>query len=466
MTSSLLRNALLTGATSLVLLGFGAGCGDIFGSLFDEEEPSPPGETTPPLLPPPNFPTTDAKPCTGLCTRQKQCAGGQTTSVSGKVFDPAGKVPLYNVLVFVPNATLAPIVTGASCDRCGNVSGNPLVTAITDASGAFKLENVPVGADIPLVVQVGKWRRQIVLPNVAECTDTPLVDGTARLPRNKYEGDLPQMAIATGDADPFECLLTKMGIDTAEFSRDTADGRVHFYRENGVNMTPPAPAASTLYTSAAKMKNYDIVFLPCEGAERDKSDEADANLVEYTRVGGRVFTTHYGYAWLHLGAAPFPTTGNWSPGLPDRYSTVTPSTINQGFPKGAAFAQWLTNVGASTTLGTIDLQEARHDLRAGNDPPSTTWMTTTSMPAPETNATMHVTFNTPIGVPEDQQCGRVVFSDFHVSADAKVDGQPFPSSCKAGDLSGQEKALEFMLFDLSSCIQSDKEPPQAPPIVN
>lgn len=200
------------------------------------------------------------------------------------------------------------------------------------------------------------------------------------------------------------------------------------------------------------------------GLERNKPDAADQNLVDYTAVGGRVFTTHYGYAWLHLGAQPFPTTGNWQPEQqPDHYSSPLPVTINQGFPKGAAFAQWLVNVQASQTLGTMDIIESRHDLNSASDPPSTTWMTTTQMPGPNANATMHITFNTPIGVAEDQQCGRVVYSDFHVSADAKVPNKKFPSSCKDGDLTPQEKALEFMLFDLSSCIQSDKVPPSAPP---
>jgi len=462
------RRTLSCGAALAVVL-VATACGSFTDSLFGEGGDDPPPPSNGGLFGSQNGDGGGAggdggtKPCTNLCQRQLKCPGGLTTSLSGKVFDPAGKVPLYNVLVYVPNAPVAPITTGASCDRCGTVSGDPLVSTLTDPSGSFTLENVPIGGDIPVVVQIGKWRRQFVVPNVPQCVDTALPAAQTRLPRNKSEGDLPQMAIASGEADPFECLLVKMGLDKAEFTHDDAGGRVHYYVENGVDTQGGnAPRANTLYGDLAKMKKYDIVFLPCEGSERNKSDAADKNLVDYTAIGGRIFTTHYGYAWLHLGAQPFPTTGDFEPEQSDKYEQNLPVTINQGFPKGAAFAKWLVNVGASQTLGTMDLVESRHDLNSASDPPSTTWMTTSAMPAPNTNATMHITFNTPVGVPEQSQCGRVVFSDFHVSADAKIDDRRFPASCKEGDLTPQEKALEFMLFDLSSCVQSDKTAPTAP----
>ena len=53
--------------------------------------------------------------------------------------------------------------------------------------------------------------------------------------------------------------------------------------------------------------------------------------------------------------------------------------------------------------------------------------------------------------PPTTQCGRVLYSDFHVS-DASAGGTTFPNECTTGTMNAQEKTLEFMLFDLASCV--------------
>jgi len=272
------------------------------------------------------------------------------------------------------------------------------------------------------------------------------------------------MAIASGSADPFQCLLLKMGISTSEFTAPGGGGRVHYYRSNGMDTSPPAPPITALLDDAGTLMNYDVVLLPCEGAERRDGGPDEQNLVTYTSAGGRLFTTHYGYSWLAFPEnAPFFTTGVWAPGSCDAYNTTLSTTVDQTFLKGASFAQWLVNVGSSTNPGTLDLRESRHDLLF-TDGGSQRWLYTNIpsgiCPTQPQPAVLHMTFNTPLNPPPlpdggtGNQCGRVVYSDFHVSASAAGTGT-FPGACIPGPLTAQEKALLFMLLDVSSCVQSD-----------
>jgi hypothetical protein len=197
--------------------------------------------------------------------------------------------------------------------------------------------------------------------------------------------------------------------------------------------------------------------------ENERPGGARQAVYDYTTIGGRLFASHWHHRWISEGPDPFPATGTWR----DRGNPVSPTdaTINQTFPKGAALAEWLVNVQASTTLGQMQILEARDNIQAVNTMYATEWMTVANQGS---TAVEYLSFNTPLTVAEAQKCGRVVYTDLHVSNASDTGtpgdnpGAPFPSHCAVRDLTPQEKAVVFMLFDLSSCIQDEDMPPQPP----
>jgi len=416
-------------------------------------------------------------PCTGLrcnqttCTQgncaQQPCAAGTSTQITGIVYDPAGKVPLYNAKVYIPNSALADIHEGPSCDSCDtSLSGDPIVQADTDVAGKFVLDNAPVGNNIPLVVQIGKWRRQTTIDNVPACMTKALTDpNQTRLPRNQNEGHIPKIALSTGGADALECLLRKIGIEDSEFTPETAGGRINLYA-GGMNTGNNSGdgtlgyANGTMFTRSPgwwddvnNLNKYDIILLSCEGVERstNKSTNARAAMQMFANAGGRVFASHWHNYWLEFGTAPWPTVARWrhqsDPGNPFT------GTIDQGFPKGMALAQWLVNVGASQPPGgTLQINGAKRTVSTVNAP-TQRWIYNGTG---NNEVDQYMSFTTPYPT---GSCGKVVFSDLHVSAGASSmtdddsdPSLPFPTGCRTTDLSPQEKALEFMLFDLSACI--------------
>jgi len=163
---------------------------------------------------------------------------------------------------------------------------------------------------------------------------------------------------------------------------------------------------------------------PCAGVEPVPAYAAPEQL-----DGGRVFASHYSYVWLY-NDTPFSTTANWAvDGARPGNNQI--GFINTTFPRGASLATWLVNVKATPTLGQIPIQVLRNDvhgLPAGSK--SLDWMDIKN-PA----VTMHYTFDTPVGTPPAQQCGRVLYDDFHVENVGDSKGMLFPTECAAGPTS-------------------------------
>jgi hypothetical protein len=406
------------------------------------------------------------------------CSGGTSTTVSGTVYDPAGKNPLYGITVYVPSVPPGDLPPGAGCYTCASLyqSGMPIAYAVTDALGKFTLTGVPDGQNIPLVVQVGKWRKQYVLPTVNKCADNAAAAAATkiaapavlRLPKNRTEGDLPNIAISTGGADSLECLLSRIGVDKAEYGPGAAGaGRIHIFKgTNGSDTTPASPVASQgLWASKADLMPFDITLLTCEGEEtRNMNQQA---LYDYAEAGGRVFASHFHYSWFNTGPFAAQNLATWKT-MAQTYTVEPNANIEttlpsgQTFPRGVAMKDWLTNVGALTN-GELHIVQARHNaVVTAVNTPSTPWIVT-DMSAQPPNETEYFSFDTPFGTAAAEQCGRVVYSDLHVGGASMDYGTNdmsqqiprnaiVPSGCANNALSPQEKALEFMLFDLSGCI--------------
>jgi hypothetical protein len=399
-------------------------------------------------------------------------------SLSGTVYTPGKTDPLYNAIVYIAKGTPDRIMSGASCDKCGGLSAAQAVTAtLSGPDGKFKLTGVPLGNDI-LVVQIGKWRRVVPI-NVTGCDDAPVSDELTRMPKNQMDGNIPLTAISTGGADTLECILRKMGIEDTEFTIPSGPGRIHMYHATGANATiGPTPDQTELWTNLDNLVKYDVVLLPCEHAPNTAGKAAGySNIVDYTTKGGRAFITHYNYPWIRSPDTHFPQTANWTAetkyfgDVPQPYDFPMDAKVDTNFQKGKDFAQWLVNVGASATYGTIQLNHVVHNADSVVPDVAQPWLTSDAQARQyKPDGSMisqqilhHYTFNTPVGAAPDGQCGRIVYSAFHVN-DAQSDNLTYPAECNDHPLTAQEKVLMFMMFDLASCVQTDKEPPIVPSI--
>jgi hypothetical protein len=461
-----------------------------------------------------------------------------TTTLSGTVYDPAGRNPLYNVAVFIPNdpvGTLPAITPGTkSCNTCDVSIGNYIAVTTTDAKGHFTLTGVPAITHLPLVVQTGKWRREVFLPSVTACKDNAVPAADSRLPKNHKEGDLPQMALLTGGCDDLGCFMKSMGIDDAEYTAPHGGGRLDVYQGVGLggfgglgggaaslssgragNCTN---ASCPLWASKQSFEYYDIAILSCECDEHreTKPPAAMQALHDWLDEGGKVFASHYHYSWFRYGPTDFQNVATW-------LGATTANgggsfDIDKSFPKGQTYAQWLENVGALQANGTINLASVASSVSTVNAP-TVRWIYD-----PKDNDTKYLSFLTPIGgipgsapdagaspapameagapadagagstagdasndaetqadveTPVDSgfggydgglentsptYCGKAVFTDLHTSSSLTSQVSSIPSGCSGAAMTAQQKALEYLFFDLSACVgTSDTTPPPPPP---
>lgn len=441
------------------------------------------------------------------------------TTITGKVYDPAGKTPIYGAVVYVPSNpdAITPLARGPgnACGTCVTPQGGPLAGAVTAPDGSFTIKKAPIGPRVPLVVQVGKWRRMTYVSVDNACGENAITDiEHTRLPRSRGDGEkasLPSIAVNVGDADRLQCLFVRMGVDPSEFTAPDGAGAVHLYNlpyklndnssyrgafDADFNAGAEYPDATGLWEDPDRLGHYDVIMLACGGAQNASnpaktnpnpiSDAAKANMVAYLAHGGRVFAEHYHWAWIKSFPAgskatdvPIPSplgqdVATWIPYDSGNDLPETPALVETSFPKGQAFAEWLVHVGAATTPGTMSFDPTDNTTKPSAEdeleaPPSARrWIyqaKDASDPTGPAAYTHYLSFNVSsrgqvidrLDTSATNMCGRFVYTGLHVAAAASgahaQDGKgTFPSQCKPGDLSPYEKAIEFMLLDLSSCL--------------
>ena len=329
------------------------------------------------------------------------------------------------------------------------------------------MQDVPVGANIPVVIQTGKWRRQITLPMVTACQDNVFSGAeTFRLPKNQSEGHLPKIAMTRGGADSLECVLRRIGISDTEFTNPDGTGtREHLLRDrrrHGLHVGRSVPArGDAVQSDASSTSTTWSSSRATARATRSRAQPVGEKQIvkNFVDAGGRVFGSHFSFGYFrgvagttdakNFQPTPWPLLAMWDGGSDDAVHR------RHQLREGAAFADWLVAVGASPTRGQITLTSVESpamSLTPGFG--SQRWINTSdgipyfSVPMPVERAAMPA-----------EQCGRFVHTGIHVAASGN--GSAFPTGCGTAALSPQEKAWEFLIFELSACALPDNQHPDA-----
>ncbi len=403
--------------------------------------------------------------CNGLQCFQVQCPGNGTTSISGVVYDPSGLRPVSGALVMIPNGPVPPLPSGVNgtSDCSNNTLPKAISYAFTAANGSFTLTNVPVKSNLPVLIQIGRWRREITV-NPVSCSNVAVPASLSRLPKTQAEGNIPKIALRTAGCDAFECLLRRIGIADSEFTNPGGTGRVHLYRTGGgKKINNSTPDTGALLNDVNVTKGYDLVMLPCDcGSEYNtQSNTRRTNLQTYANLGGRVFTSHWGREWVEHTSWAF--VAQWyGGGTCGDYGCKNPMVghIDTSFARGLAFQQWMNAVGIAGT--TFNISPMRIDVRKLLSSQAIRWVYGWSDNNPGAHpgapdAVPDFTFDTPLNIPDSQKVGRVMYTDMHLADPSGSPGGTFPGGCNnpTGNISSQEKAAEYLLFDLGGCVGAE-----------
>lgn len=395
------------------------------------------------------------------------CPTGTMTTITGVVKMPNGVDPVPGALVYVPRE-VTEFPDGVRCEICDTITDAALVSTATAVDGSFTLgpiptpENAQAGFPVQVVAQKGRFRKLIELTIDNPCESNTLDAQAMQLPgRTEGYDSIPNIAVATGDYDVMECVLLKLGIEQGAFD---------LY--HGLSLGTTSGAAGnldTLLQDLTKMKEYHIIFLNCTGNTYEElltDPTVRANVEDYVLSGGRLYVTDWSYDYIEQieEFSPFidfaPDASGDAPETRDAAAVGEGGITTEGLVHDEGLAEWLRAVEAVTGSEIINDQGRVHidhflvswvmQLMVQESDTVKVWLSgDVSGGGLSGDYPLTTTF-------DYQQCGRVLYSSYHTAGRDDIFGTAaFPDYCASGELSPQERVLEYLILHVADCISVD-----------
>ena len=341
---------------------------------------------------------------------------------TGKVVTPAGDIPIAGALVYLTQKKPDPIPTGNFCDACVALE-KTVPQTLTKFDGTFELTANRLGKQF-VVIQKGQFRRVVEIE--VKLGDVAMSKSDTILPTrsNTSTGDtVPSILVLDTNYDDIEETLGRLGVGTIE----KADQATRL----------------ALLKDPARLAKYQIIFLPCgtcatRGGIFPANDDAlDAtvqkNLKEWVQKGGKLYVTDFAYSFINETWKDYVTFAPNRGCESDDYDT--PANIQD-----PGLKEWLD--GQNDKTFTFENAWIKIDRVNEVTVPDATGGTKRIVPKVWASG-LDAGRNRPMTVSFEDRCGRVLYSAYHTEGSAGGSG---------GGLLPQEKALMYVLFEMSTCL--------------
>jgi hypothetical protein len=374
-------------------------------------------------------------------------ACSEPTLITGEVRFPNGVLPVSGARVYLSESG-APAPRAGECGQCIDSAG--LVWTTTGPDGRFELPADPGPAHV--IVEKGGFRRRI---EVDACGRTAIDPDASRLPGDRDEGELPRIAVLTGDSDALDVVLLRLGLrfDTFETFTDTLASQD----------AELSPAEELLWNESALFA-YDVLLIECQSAVAEHEDgrpypiliepEVQDRLRRFVEEGGRLYVTDDAYEAFEIAIPSAIDFEGGTDGLAD-----TPEGLFDDAQIGGARTELAATIRDGDLRAWLEHQDALEpDGTLHIDDPAVRWAV-----IEETSARAHViatadirwrtpdesefsegsqTGHRPLTVTAESGCGRAFVSSYHTS----------PHGLGLHGLVAQELVLAYALLEIGECI--------------